>query len=117
MTIRGTPTPALGSVLDDRGDIQFAVQESVTTAGDGTVQTNVSIGFDAPSVATAAGPGIPLVSLSATVGSGGTLLGGQTLYYAASAVDGQGNESPLSFVVRAITVTDGSSVSLTGLSF
>jgi hypothetical protein len=113
----GVPRPLMGSVLDDRGDVQFDVQESVTMAGDGTVQTNVTIGFVAPSVAATGGPGIPMVSLSATVGSGGTLSGGQTLYYAISAVDGTGNESPLSFVVRAMTVSDASNVTLTGLSF
>jgi hypothetical protein len=113
----GVPRPLMGSVLDDRGDIQFDVQESVTTAGDGTVQTNVTVGFVAPSVAAAGGPGIPMVSLSASVGTGGTLQGGQTLYYAVSAVDAAGGESSPSFVVRALTVGDGSSVTLTGLSF
>ena len=46
-------------------------------------------------------PGIPLVSLAAAVGDGGTLPAGQTFYYAVSAVDGEGRESGLSFVVRA----------------
>ena len=113
----GVPRPLMGSVLDDRGDVQFEVQESVTTAGDGTVQTNVSVGFVAPSVAAVAGPGIPIVNLAATIGGGGTLSGGQTLYYAVSAVDGGGNESALSFIVRAVTLTDASSVTLSGLSF
>ena len=113
----GVPRPLVGSVLDDRGDIQFGVQESVITASDGTVRTNVSVDFVAPSVATADGPGIPMVSLVASVGGDGTLEGAQTLYYAVSAVDSAGNESPLSFVVRAVIGNDGSSVTLTGLSF
>jgi len=113
----GVPRPLLGSVLDDRGDIQFGVQESVTTASDGSVQTNVTVDFVAPTVATADGPGIPMVNLSATIGSGGTLQSGQTLYYALSGVDSSGNESALSFVVRAVIASDGSSVTLTSLSF
>ena len=63
------------------------------------------------------GPGIPLLSLAATLGTGGSLTGGQTLYYAVARVDASGNESLLSFIVRAITLSDGSSVSIGGLSF
>jgi hypothetical protein len=113
----GVPRPLIGNVLDDRGDIQFGVEESVTTAGDGSVQTNLRVGFVVPAVAAAGGPGIPLVSLAATLGSGGSLHGGQTLYYAVAAVDGSGNESLLSFIIRAVTLSDGSSVTISGLSF
>jgi hypothetical protein len=63
------------------------------------------------------GPAIPLVSLMATVNDGGTLQSGQTLYYAVSAKDATGNESALSFLVRASIASDGSKVTLTGLSF
>ena len=69
----GVPRPLLGNVLDAQGDIQFGVEESATTAGDGSVQTNLRVGFVAPAVAAAAGPGIPLLSLAATLGTGGTL--------------------------------------------
>ena len=113
----GVPSPLLGNVLDAQGDIQFGVEESATTAGDGSVQTNLRVGFVAPAVAAAAGPGIPLLSLAATLGTGGSLTGGQTLYYAVAGVDASGNESLLSFIVRAITLSDGSSVSIGGLSF
>src|ERR1039457_6261414 len=113
----GVPNPLLGTVLDAQGNIQFGVVESATTAGDGSVQTNLQVGFVVPTVAAAAGAGIPLVILSATLGTGGTLPGGQTLYYALSGVDGSGNESVLSFVVRAVTLSDASSVTLGGLSF
>src|SRR5262249_46529978 len=34
----GVPRPLMGTLLDDRGNIQFYVQESVTTAGDGAVE-------------------------------------------------------------------------------
>ncbi|MCX6632234.1 MAG: hypothetical protein NTW28_31875 [Candidatus Solibacter sp.] len=106
-----------GNVLDDQGDIQFGVEESATTAGDGSVQTDLRVGFMAPAVAAAGGPGIPLLSLAATPGAGGSLHGGQTLYYAVAGADGTGNESLLSFIVRAVTLSDGSSVTLHGLSF
>ena len=86
-------------------------------AGDGSVQTNLRVGFVAPAVAAAGGPGIPLLSLATTPGAGGSLHGGQTLYYAVAGVDGSGNESLLSFIVRAVTLSDGSSVRIDGLSF
>ncbi len=114
----GVPCPLFGNVLDDQGNIQFGVEESATTASDGSVQANLRVGFVAPAVAAANGPGIPLLSLAATVvGGGGSLHGGQTLYYAVAAVDASGNESPLSFIVRAVTLSDGSSVRIDGLSF
>ena len=51
--------------------------------------------------------------------TGGTLAGGQTLYYAVSATDTNGAESGLSFAVRAKIPagTNTNAVSLTGLSF
>jgi hypothetical protein len=113
----GVPNPLLGNVLDAAGNIQFGVEETATTAGDGSVQTNLRVGFVAPAVAAVGGPGIPLLNLAATLGPGGSLAGGQTLYYAVSGVDGPGNESQHSFIVRAVTLSDGSSVTIGGLSF
>lgn len=113
----GTPRPLLGSVLDDNGDVQFGIQESDTTASDGTVETSVSASFVAPAVAAGAGPGIPLLSLATTLGSGGSLESGQTLYYGVSGVDANGNEGGLSFLARATVIADGSTVTLAGLSF
>jgi hypothetical protein len=113
----GVPCPLPGNVLDDRGDIQYGVEESVITASDGSVQTNLRVGFVAPAVAAAGGPGIPLLNLAATVADGGSLHGGQTLYYAVAALDESGNESLLSFIVRAVTLSDDSSVRIDGLSF
>ncbi len=113
----GVPRPLPGAVLNDQGDSQFGVEEAVTMAGDGSVQTDLTVGFVAPAVIAANGPGIPLLSLAATVGGGGTLKAGQALYYAISGVDSSGNESLLSFIVRGITLSDASSVTITGLSF
>src|ERR1035441_8811252 len=113
----GVPRPLVGSVLDANGNIQFGLEETATTSSDGTVETSVTVSFVPPAIAVGAGPGMPLLNFSPTVGSGGTLKGGQTLYYAVSGADSAGDESPLSFLVRAAVVNDGSSVTLTSLSF
>jgi hypothetical protein len=113
----GVPRPLLGSVLDGNGDVQFGVEESATTASDGTEMTNVRATFLPPAVAEAAGPGIPLLSLVAQVGGGGSFDAGRVLYYAVAGVDESGDEGGLSFLVRASVTAPGSSVTLTGLSF
>jgi hypothetical protein len=113
----GIPRPMLGSVLDVNGNVEFGVTETDTTSSDGTAQVNVAVSFVAPAATTAAGPGVPLISLAPTIGTNGTLKGGQVLYYAVSAVDAAGNESSLSFIVTAAIPRDGSSVTLSCLSF
>ncbi len=113
----GLPRPLLGSMLDGNGDVQFGIIESDSTGDDGTVQSIVSVSFIAPASPEAAGPGIPLVGLTPEIGTGGTLKGGAHLYYAISAVDSAGNESPLSFLIRAVVLSDNSQVKLSGLSF
>jgi hypothetical protein len=113
----GLPDPLLGSVVDSNGNVQFGIVETGAVNSDGSVAASVIVSFMAPSVIGSGGPGVPLVSLSATIASGGTLSGDQTLYYSVSALDSGGNESGLSFVVTAIITTDGSSVTLSGLSF
>jgi hypothetical protein len=104
-------------VVDSNGNVQFGIVETATTNGDGTVETSIIVSFDPPATVAASGPGVPLVSLSPTIGAGGSIKGGQILYYAVSASDSAGDESGLSFVVTAIIAADGSSVTLTGLSF
>lgn len=113
----GVPRPLVGNVLDGSGDIQFGIEETALLSSDGTAETSVSVGFVMPPAGNGSGPGVPLISLAATVGGGGSLAAGQTLYYAVSATDSAGNESALSFVVRAVIPSDGSIVTLTGLSF
>jgi hypothetical protein len=116
----GLPRPLTGTVLDSYGNLQFDVEESSSQTADGTTLLTVSVAFVAPGVIPASAPGIPIVSLAATTqNTGGTLTGGQTLYYALSSVDASGNEGSLSFVVQA-TVPSGTAtncVVLTGLSF
>jgi hypothetical protein len=114
----GVPRPLLGTVVDGNGDLQFSVVETSTTSADGTVEAGVAIGFVTPAKATATpGPGIPMVTLSPAIGTGGSLKSGQSLYYAISGVDSAGTEGLVSFIVRAVIASDGSSVTLTGLSF
>ncbi|HUB79158.1 MAG TPA: phage tail protein [Bryobacteraceae bacterium] len=113
----GLPNPLPGSIVDSNGMVEFGIVETATTNSDGSVQANVTVSFIAPATVTRSGPGTPLVNLSPTVQSGGSLRGGETLYYAVSAVDANGNESAPSFIVTAIIPADGSSVTLRGLSF
>ncbi|MBV8844426.1 MAG: hypothetical protein JO307_16585, partial [Bryobacterales bacterium] len=116
----GLPRPLVGSVLDSNGVEQFGITESVTPTADGGYSVTLRVAFDTPAVPAAAGVNIPLLSLNPTVNvTGGTLAGGQTLYYAVSALDGNGAESGLSFIVRAVIAAGGNtnSVELTGLSF
>jgi hypothetical protein len=112
----GVPRPLAGSTVDANGVAQFGVTETTWSTTDGTDETQLAVAFVAPAPVAAGGPGIPLVSLAATVGTGGTLSGGQNYYYAVSGCDA-GGESALSFTVRATVAADGSSVTLTGLSF
>jgi hypothetical protein len=115
----GVPRPLLGNVIDSSGNPEYQIAESSSNSSDGGVSEDLTVGFVAPSTTATGGPGIPLVSLAATMGAGGTLTGNQTLYYAVSALDSAGNESALSFVILA-SIPPGSntnSVTLTGLSF
>lgn len=113
----GVPRPLIGTELDEHGELQFGIEESAATSSDGTVETSLAASFFVPAVANGPGPRIPLLSLAASVGGGGSLSSGQTLYYAVAAVDGSGNESALSFIVRAVIASSGRSVTLNGLSF
>ncbi|HTX39692.1 MAG TPA: phage tail protein [Bryobacteraceae bacterium] len=113
----GVPRPLVGSVVDANGDIQFGVAETSTMNSDGTVSVNLAVSFVPPATVVAAGPPVPLLSLAVQLSTGGTLTSGQTLYYAVSALDSAGDESPLSFVVMAQITAGQNSVTLTGLSF
>jgi hypothetical protein len=113
----GVPRPLVGRLVDENGDIQFEVEESSEAGSDGSVETNLTVGCIPPAQGGGPGPGIPFVGLIPSVEPGGTLESGQMLYYAISATDSAGNESTLSFIVRAAIAEDGSEVRLTGLSF
>jgi hypothetical protein len=116
----GLPLPLVGSVLDTHGNEQFGITETDTPTVGGGYTTALTVAFDPPSKPQASGANIPLVSLSPAVSAtGGTITGGQTLYYAVSAVDASGAQSGLSFVIMAVIPSglNTNSVGLTGLSF
>ena len=115
----GVPRPLLGNVIDSNGIPEYQINESSSAASDGGVTEELTVGFVVPSVIAIGGPAIPMLSLAGTIGSGGTLAGDQTLYYAVSALDSAGSESAPSFVVlvRIPPGSNSNSVTLTGLSF
>ncbi len=116
----GLPLPLVGSVLDAHGIEQFGITETDTPTVGGGYTTALTVAFDPPAKPQASGANIPLVSLSPSVSTtGGTITGGQTLYYAVSALDASGAQSGLSFVMMAVIPSglNTNSVSLTGFSF
>jgi hypothetical protein len=116
----GVPRPLIGSVVGPDGEPEFEIVESLAENSDGSATVKLAVGFRAPAKPEASGAAIPLLSLSPAIeSSGGTLGGGQILYYAVSAVDSAGSESPLSFIVRASLPDGGSTyrVALRNLSF
>ena len=116
----GLPRPLIGTVLDANGDVEFGVTETATQAADGTPLVEAVVAFSVPAGIPAGAPGVPLLSLAPVIGgTGGTLDGAVSWYYAASSVDATGVEGSLSFIVRA-TIPAGpntNTVTLTGLSF
>jgi hypothetical protein len=114
------PRPLVGSVLDAHGIEQFGITETDTPTAGGGFAATLTVAFDAPVKPQASGANIPLVSLSPAVSTtGGTIAGGQALYYAVSALDGSGAESGLSFTMMAVIPSgvNTNSVNLTGFSF
>jgi hypothetical protein len=116
----GLPRPLVGGVLDSSGVEQFGISETSTASTDGSVTENLSVSFVVPAEPEVSAAGIPLLGLNAQVSnSGGTLAGGQALYYAISAVDVNGAEGGLSFVALANVPagTNTNQVTLPSLSF
>ncbi|MBL8237074.1 MAG: hypothetical protein JNM66_06630 [Bryobacterales bacterium] len=116
----GLPRPLGGSVIDEDGIPQFGITESYDDATDGSAQTRLTVEFTAPAKPSASRAGSPLVGFSAlSQGTGGTLAGDQILYYALTALDGDGAESGLSFIVRAVIPpgTNTNVVTLQSMSF
>lgn len=116
----GLPKPLIGSVTDANGVPQFGIQEKTQSGTDGAVTITLSVGFLAPPKPSVCGVGIPLLSLAPDIDtSTGGLPGGRTFYYAVSALDADGSESGLSFIVRAAVPAGGdtNTVTLKALSF
>ena len=116
----GLPRPLVGSVLDSNGVEQFGISETSTESTDGSVTESLSVSFSVPAKPAASSAGIPLMGLNPQVNnSGGTLAGGQVLYYGVSAVDANGAEGGLSFIAM-VNVPAGDNtnqVTLVSLSF
>lgn len=111
----GAPRPLLGTKLNDDGSTDFEIAE--TALGDDVVSLSVS--YTAPAKPSQAAPSAALLSLTPEIlTTGGSLSGGQSYYYAVSSVS-DGNESALSFTVRADlpASSDSNVVKLNGLSF
>lgn len=97
----GIPAPVTGTILDANNVLQLGITESEVQASDGSSNVELSVAFTAPSGVT----GIlaaPLIGLNTVVSpTGGTLPSGSNYFYAVSALDQAGGESPLSFVAQA----------------
>ncbi|MDP2996228.1 MAG: phage tail protein [Bryobacterales bacterium] len=116
----GVPRPLVGASIGPDGESEFGIVESIAENTDGSMTVKLAVQFATPAKPAASGAAIPLLSLSPGVeSSGGTLAGGQVLYYAISAADEAGRESPLSFIVRASLPEGGATyrVALRNLSF
>lgn len=115
-----TPLPLLGPVFNASGSsTDFTLSESIQQQSDGSMTDTLTVYFVRPATPASNSPSIPLLTLSPEISStGGTLAGGQNLYYAISAVDSAGDEGTLSFTVLA-TVPQGpatNTVTITGIS-
>ena len=114
------PNTLLGAVLDELGREQFEVAEHLVGSSDGTILTEVEVGFRAPQAGRSLAATPPFLRLQPQIQtSGGAIEGDQTLYYAVTATDADGLESAPSFVVRADIPpgTSSNRVTLQGLSF
>ncbi len=116
----GLPRPLVGSVQDSNGVEQFGISENSTEGTDGSVTENLLVSFSVPAKPSVSAAGIPLMGLNPQVSNtGGTLTGGQALYYGISAVDANGAEGGLSFIAVAnVPAGDNTNqVTLVSLSF
>jgi hypothetical protein len=121
------PRPLIGTIAhpdpNAPGAIEFfdfAIQEKIQAAKDGSATDTLSVLFTQPVKPSPSSPNVPLVSLSPEYDpNGGTLPGATSFYYAVSAVDSSNNEGPLSFTVPAVTPTgtNTNSVTILNLSF
>jgi len=111
----GLPSPVGGVIADADGTLQLGIKETEVSGNDGSSNVELDVSFTAPS---GSGSSLvaPLIGLIASVTeNAGTLPGGVNYFYAVSAVDGVGAESPLSFVVQ-VSVPDGTSTNAVALN-
>jgi len=97
----GVPRPLAGVVPMAGGSPDFEVME-VAVSGASGEWVELDVRFKPPRTTLASKVAPPRVNVSPQIETaGGTLAAGRTYYYALSAVDGDGNETALSFIVRA----------------
>ena len=93
----GIPRSLAGRGFDAQGREIFEIEAAAAEDG-----TEVVLRFTPPGKPAIAAPAPPSVSLTpAVLSNEGSLPGGKTLYYALTAVNADGAESPLSFTVEA----------------
>ncbi|MFL6463646.1 MAG: phage tail protein, partial [Bryobacteraceae bacterium] len=119
-----TPRPLIGLIPHNSPNgtfeyFDFKAEESIQTLKDGTATDKITVSFAQPRKPSAKATSLPLLSLSPqSQTTGGSLAGGNTYYYAISALDEANQEGPLSFTVPA-TVPEGTNtncVTITGIS-
>jgi len=111
----GIPRPLVGTELDPNGIPRFGVTEFVIND-----QVSLQITFVPSARPEASSASRPLLGLTPDIqNTGGTLPGGNSYYYAVSALDLSGAESRISFIVRATlgSQTSTNLVRLVNLSF
>jgi hypothetical protein len=113
------PRPLVGTVIDENGEVQFDIKETVHESADGSTSVQLTAGFRPPATVAIDAPPIPVLSLTPIVRESGGSLPSGVYYYAVTAVDAAGKESPVSFSVRAsVPAGSGSNtVTLEDLSF
>lgn len=113
----GAPRPLAGKLYDAEGAEQYGVEETAAGAG-GAGMVELTVKYTPPGKVELGAPAAPVVDLTPVVdGSGGTLKGGQTVYYAVTGVDSKGAESRVSMIVaaRLAAGVDTYSVKLKGI--
>ncbi|MDQ2841575.1 MAG: phage tail protein, partial [Acidobacteriota bacterium] len=124
-SILQVPRPLIGTVAhtDSAGQLEFfdfQVQEQIQAQIDGSATDTLTMYFSQPTVPSSNSTNVPLIGLSPIYQTtGGTLSGGENLYYAVTALDAAGNEGPLSFTAPVLmpTGTNTNQVTIVGLSF
>jgi hypothetical protein len=109
----GLPSPVGGVIADGDGVLQLGIKETEVAANDGSASVELDVAFAGPS-GQRGSLVAPLVGLIPGIqSSGGSVTGGANYFYAVSAIDSDGGESPLSFVVQAAVPAGSSSNSVT----
>jgi len=112
------PNPLIGTEPRADGDMNWAIEEKQSVESDGTGSVELSVGFAVPATSVSARTGPPTADpVATTQPAGGSLAGGQTLFYRLTATDPDGLESAPSTFIRAAIPEGGdtNAVLLTGL--